>query len=188
MSKVNDKYQEALFFFEKLESASFNKNEYQFYLSAFINASRNISYAIQKESKHKDDFSTWWNKKRKQMKEDKVMIFFYALRNYSLKEADNKISGNTGFQMRHLLEFNKSYVKVTILDHCGNKTGEEIILENCKGVNITSNPELFERMYFFDKIEKIELNLINFVSVTELCYYYLGKLSIIVKEYEEKFN
>ena len=118
---VRQKFKEAEYFFYQLELNSFNHFLYESYLSAFINATRNISYAIQKEGSNKEGFKKWWLKQRLYMKNDKIMKFFYEIRNYSIKKGTNKLSENKGLTMRHLLEFDgKGNCNVTLKSRNGH--------------------------------------------------------------------
>ena len=190
MSIVNKKFEEIIHFFHELEKNSFNKSTYEINLSAFINATRNISYAIQKEGKNKTNFANWWKAKTLQMDEDDLMKFFYKLRNYSVKEADNKISQRDGMRMRHSLEFNgKGECKATLISRDGQPIGEKIIKSDPSaqfflgGVGIPFDSGLWEEMYFFDEIKEANLPNISIKDITSLCFEYLIKLHKIVAEY-----
>jgi hypothetical protein len=193
MSLVEKKFKEAVHFFHELEKNSFDQLIYEANLSAFINATRNISYAIQKEGKPKKNFAKWWNEKREQMREDELMKFFYELRNYSIKEGTNKVSQQSGLQMRHTLNFDgKGGCIATLKSRDGQTIGEKKIISdpNAKfflgGIGISLDSGLWEKMYFFDEIENANLQNRSIINITDLCFDYLNKLYIIVNEYFKK--
>jgi hypothetical protein len=191
---VRQKFKEAEYFFYQLELNSFNHFLYESYLSAFINATRNISYAIQKEGSNKEGFKKWWLKQRLYMKNDKIMKFFYEIRNYSIKKGTNKLSENKGLTMRHLLEFDgKGNCNVTLKSRNGHSLLKKKIISDpdaeikIGGVGIPLDSELWEEMYFFDEIQEAALKAIRTTSITDLSYDYLENMRKIVNEYMEKF-
>jgi len=195
MSLVKTKFDESVHFFHELEKSSFNQPLYEANLSAFINVTRNISYAIQKEGKEKKNFATWWEEKREIMRANELMKFFYELRNYSIKEATNKVSQQCGVQMRHMLELDgKGGCKVTLMSRCGQPIGEKNIQSDPKaqfflgGIGIPFDSGLWEKMYFFDEIDEAELSNRYIRNITDLCFEYLNKLHVIVTEYFEKIH
>lgn len=192
---VNQKYKEAEYFFHQLELNSFNHFLYEAYLSAFINGTRNISYAIQKESSKKDGFKIWWSKQVLFMKNDTIMKYFYEVRNYSVKKGTNKISENKGVTIRHLLEFDgKGNCNVIFKSRDGVTISKKKIIPdpNAKmqigGIGIPINSGLWEKMYFFDTIYEADLKEISTTSITDLSYDYLKKMKRIVNEYLELFG
>lgn len=195
MSLIKTKFDEAIHFFHELEKCSFNRPLFEANLSAFINATRNISYAIQKEGKEKKNFALWWEEKRKAMRADELMKFFYEIRNYSIKEATNKVSQQSGVQMRHMLEFDgKGGCKATLMSRDGQSIEEKNIQSDPKaefflgGIGIPFNSGLWEKMYFFEEINEAELSNRSIRSITDLCFEYLNKLYVIAKEYFEKIH
>lgn len=91
-SIVEQKWNECCHFFYEMEKENFDPEKYEINLSAFINSTRNISYALQKDGKDRVFFQKRRLEKQEFMKKDNLMKFFYELRNYSVKEANNKIS------------------------------------------------------------------------------------------------
>ena len=193
MSIVDNKFKEAVHFFHELELSSFNQPVYEANLSAFINLTRNISYAIQKEGKHKGNFAIWWEEKRAQMHKDELMRFFYEIRNYSIKQATNKVSQQNGMQMRHMLKFDgKGGCRATLMSRDRQPIGEITIESDPNaemflgGIGIPYDSGLWEKMYFFDEIKEASLQNRRIANITDLCFEYLNKLHVIVSEYFDK--
>ncbi len=60
----------------KLPNSSTNSFEFACELCAFIQATRNITWSMQKELSKNDSFRKWYSIKQKEMNADKIFIFF----------------------------------------------------------------------------------------------------------------
>jgi hypothetical protein len=86
------KLDEAKFFFQQMERSLQNPKEnesvrkFLFYLDAFLDATRNITFVFQKEFKNNKKLTEWYGKKVQGWQNDKIMKFFIEMRNISLKE------------------------------------------------------------------------------------------------------
>lgn len=82
---VEERLLEAEYFACRLRWLCFNEFGYE--LNAFLSAARSVTFLFQKEMKKVPGFDSWWDNRRKEMREDSAMQFFLELRNISQKEA-----------------------------------------------------------------------------------------------------
>lgn len=199
-SKVLKKYSEAEFFFNKMENHSFNKNEYEYYLSAFINAARNITFAMQKEWAKLKGFNNRYIWIQKKLKANENCVFFNSLRVYSIHEWDNKMNDPVGIHMRHQIESDWKWNCVIYKKDRSKKTIWEIKVdlsqfeEKNSKLSISWIPYeylleewLIENRYYFDSIEGVSLDYIDIATINDLSYDYISFLKPFVLNYLHKF-
>jgi hypothetical protein len=213
MSFTLKKIREASYYFQQIEKNTNNQEIYEFNLSAFINSARNTTWAMEKEGKNKKGFIEWYGDSRKQkvlckycgkketvpfnpqngtiqfkMQNDPIMILFSKLRTYTVHKADDKISENMGLQSRHLMKFDgKGGCEIEIR----NRFKEIIeIRKTTTPISVSTHPDLFEKMYFFEDIKEIRNKIENLKikNITDLAFEYYCKLANIVEEYSNKFE
>ena len=83
--ETEDRLEEAAFFLQKVKNCKVEK-DFRFYLDAFLNASRSVTWILQKEFAHTEGFEEWYALKQKEMSQDPVMQLFLQKRNVSVKE------------------------------------------------------------------------------------------------------
>ena len=71
---------------EKVKILTFE--EFNFELCSFVEATRNITFAMQKDYANNLKFKEWYIKKQEEMKKDKLLNFFIKKRNLIVKEGD----------------------------------------------------------------------------------------------------
>jgi len=69
---------------EKAKKFAFGEFDHE--LCAFIDAARNVTFAMQKECANKPKFGEWYAKKQEEMKKDELLSFFVGKRNTVSKE------------------------------------------------------------------------------------------------------
>ena len=89
---AKEKLEEALYFLLQMKQYYVQRKEFIYNMNAFLNSARNVTFALQKEFSHDPHFKAWYSKKRKEMKENKLMKYFIEMRNVSVKEATPKHS------------------------------------------------------------------------------------------------
>lgn len=78
---VEDKLREASFFLEKLSEASNLSFKAGCYFSAFLSASRSVTFAMQSSMNGVEGFSVWYERMREKLKTDSVAPLFVEIRN-----------------------------------------------------------------------------------------------------------
>lgn len=78
---VEDKLREAEFFLAQLRGTSRVSFEANCYLSAFVSATRSVTFAIQASLKGVPGFKDWYESAQKQLKTDPLAPFFVEIRN-----------------------------------------------------------------------------------------------------------
>lgn len=204
-SIVINKLEEAILFYSHIKNSTKDSTLYNHYLSAFINAFRNITFCIQKEGKDEAVIKRY-EKKQNEMREDEVLKFFQKIRNYSLKEGTNKITENYWLHIPHMLEFNEqgdciiiTKVKIIVPEYINIKIKSQKIhisrdeIKWYKGdcsiiiwwlpIWLLIDKWLVEPRYHFDEIEEVDLSIRWIFSVSQLCEYALNEMIKIVDEY-----
>ena len=78
---VEEKVIESDFFLEKLRHSSDFNYESKYYFSAFVSATRSITFALQVTLKSIDGFALWYECERKKLKVDPLAPLFVEIRN-----------------------------------------------------------------------------------------------------------
>jgi hypothetical protein len=192
MSETRKKLKEAQYFFT-LTQQLFNAQslDFEYQLNAFINASRNVTFVMQKEFNKVRGFKEWWQVHP--IKNDKSMTRFIALRNVSVKE---KSVGHKLFTLKH--DFGPEGL------HVVGKKGP---------TSVVSDPIRFDRLipdHTFVTVKddsgerRVKVNLVHDFSVIESYEHdtkqvkfdnfiaeakeYLESLESVVEECESKFK
>ena len=84
---THHKYQEAKYFLEKLLEHYHDPWEFQFNLNAFIQAFRNITFVLQSEPNKPAGFDDWYEKKRTEMRENRLLRNLVEARNIVVKQS-----------------------------------------------------------------------------------------------------
>jgi len=71
-----EKLVEAKYFLTKMEKNIDDLVKFKFNLSAFLSASRSVTFYLQKEFAYNPKFTEWYQKKQNEMKEDPLFKFF----------------------------------------------------------------------------------------------------------------
>lgn len=86
---VADKIAEADFFLDKLKEQSSGSfaayKEYDFYFSAFLSASRSITFCLQWVMSPYPNFDEWYSPRQEKLRQSNLAKFFVDLRNYNQK-------------------------------------------------------------------------------------------------------
>ncbi len=83
---THDKFEEAHYFLHRMIEAYHFPNEFRWNLNAFIQALRNITWILQKETSKVPKFEESYERKREEMKRDALWLKFKDGRNIIVKE------------------------------------------------------------------------------------------------------
>jgi len=129
---VEDKIKETDFFLEKIKKSSFGQ-EFEgapYYLSAFLSASRSITFALQASIKDIPDFEAWYEQRQDKLKKDDLAKYFVEIRNLSQKIGYYPICSGLSY-----IDENKKlrlkYFFDRCLDEVKNPVPEEDVLTAC---------------------------------------------------------
>jgi hypothetical protein len=92
---VDFKVLEAEFFLSKVREAGYNVFETKCYVSAFVSATRTITYSLQAVLRPYKGFGEWYDLKRNALKNDSICKFFHTLRNVNQHIGDDLIDAGT---------------------------------------------------------------------------------------------
>ena len=165
--------------------------DFEFHLNAFINASRNVTFVMQKEYSCADGFKAWWD--THPSKKDSNMTKFVHLRNVSVKE---KSIGHQLFSIRH--DFGPEGLRV--VGHNGPTSVKSDIISFNGPIPdhtyVTVNDDNGERrvkvklIHDFSVVESYDhgTKTVKFDSFISEAQDYLVKLTGLVDECETKFG
>lgn len=162
------KLDEAYYFLSKMRENFEDDKIFQYNLSAFLNAERNITFYLQKQYGHCKDFYEWYDKKQHEMKQDKELRFFIDARNEDVKEEPIKTIAT------RLLTKTMSYCIVKNGKIIGENQGEYPSAQD----NKEKYPKTVYR--YFTKYRDIDM--------LAFCENQLDKLSKIIDECENKYG
>lgn len=100
---VEDKVQEAEFFLENIRSAGYSSFESSYFFSAFVSASRSVTFALQSCMSGVDDFDEWYENARKTLKVDPLAPYFIEIRNDVVHKGKNPYNRVTLDHLRETL-------------------------------------------------------------------------------------
>lgn len=88
---VEEKLREAEYFLDLLSRASRHSQEAKFCLSAFVSASRSVTFALQACLNGTDGFADWYATAQEELKSDSLAPHFVEFRNITQKTGENPI-------------------------------------------------------------------------------------------------
>jgi len=85
---AEDKLGEAEFFLKKMKLCREGRGEFRYYLSAFLSATRSVTWVLQKDlrTKHGEQFEKWYKEQELKMASNQTAALVKFLRNVVLKE------------------------------------------------------------------------------------------------------
>jgi len=92
---VDGKLLEASYFLEMLFQEPRSPVEAGFVFSAFLSASRSVTFAMQAVVKAAPEFTDWYEQQQRALREDAISRWFVAARNVSEKQGSTPIEGGT---------------------------------------------------------------------------------------------
>lgn len=94
---VVNKVAEADFFLEKLNKAHSYTPDFDFYLSAYVTASRSITFALQAVMADVPEFGSWYEIRQERLNGSELAKYFVKLRNHLQKVGEMPIERNGVF-------------------------------------------------------------------------------------------
>lgn len=108
---VADKVAEADFFLTQLKAHTDYPQEFGFYFSAFVSASRSITFSLQAVMSHYPGFQEWYPKRQEKLKQSELARFFVELRNHIQKVGGIPVS-HSGFMQEGLFSTRQVFVPI----------------------------------------------------------------------------
>ena len=87
---IDGKLCEADFFLEKMRTAP-DLDEARYYFSAFLSATRSVTFAVQKCLRGLGDFDTWYKERQAELAAHPMAKYFHTVRNESIHEGLNPL-------------------------------------------------------------------------------------------------
>lgn len=178
--QTENKLYEAKYFFNQMKYNLNNPQILGFNISAFITAARTVTWFMQKEYASNPKFSSWYETKQQEMKDDSVCKFFHDLRTANIHTHSPKTHREVSVSISESVPVSDSIsVKVT---RAGNviqeSSSKETEIKNSNSINhntgnLNSNNNVTIKMVFEDKLGDDGISL---------CESYLSKIEKIVDE------
>ena len=86
MENTKEKLEEAQYFLLQMKSDMLNYSKFKFNLSAFLSASRSVTFVMQKEMSGNSLFAEWYKKEQDKMSNDELLHYFNSLRTITIHE------------------------------------------------------------------------------------------------------
>lgn len=122
---VATKVGEADYFLEKLKEVQGHYDEFSYILSAFVSASRSITFALQSVMTKYPEFDEWYITHQEKLKANGLAKYFVSLRNYMQKVGQVPV-GHTGTIRNGKIEHFSFFIDIDDLKNAPN--GEVINL------------------------------------------------------------
>ena len=90
---IPDKLAEADFFLDRMEDAGRDFFAFRCYFSAFLSASRSVTFTLQTVMEGAEGFAGWYEKRRKELSTEPISRFLVDKRNLSIHAGDSGIVG-----------------------------------------------------------------------------------------------
>ena len=180
---TQQKYNEAEYFLGMMKQNDENRQRFKYNLSAFLSATRSVTFVLQKEYSKNPKFKEWYSKKQKWMEGDALFKFFVGKRNYVLKERLIDPQAEISITV-DVVGVASISVETEVRDAEGNLKDYEYSEPPAKpkpASKPNSREETKYKWFFKDWQETDE-------DVITLCERYLKELKIIVEEAESKFG
>jgi len=166
---TQSKLKEAEYFFEQMKKTFERDDEFKFNFSAFLSASRSITWCMQKQYAQIEGFECWYKKKQNEMRKDQELVYLNKARVEVLKKKSVPMVATR---------------VITLACSCFIvKNKNELSTSNINNPQIAkpspSNlPKTIKR--FFPEFEEVD--------ILEYCKRQLDKLEKLVAECEQKFS
>lgn len=181
MSSTEEKLEEAEYFLGLMKKDPLDHSKFKFHLSAFLSASRSITFIMQKEFKNKK-FKDWYAKKQKEFDSNPLLAYFNNKRVISTHQEVIRPNKHVTIKLRDSLSINTQLGQVEII--LNGKTRDSKIIESKKNVSRSGEshlkePEILYRWFFDDKPE---------ADLLSLCEEYVCYLRLLVRKGMEVNN
>jgi len=159
-----------------------DRNIFKYHLSAFLSASRSVTWYLQKEYAHNPKFEEWYTKKQDYIKTDPLFKFFNKKRVDVVHIKMIEVRGHHEATMHESIGLSDSVI-IELRDANGNIKQTETYTSKPKPVSQqkSSEPEITYRWFFtdFNNEEK---------EIIPLCSKYIESLQAIVDEALKSIN
>jgi len=90
-AKARNKLEDASILVDRLKQAE-DGASFRVMFNSFLSSARAITYALQKEGKHIDGFSEWYQEKREEMTQDELLRFIHEARTEDFHEGKSRLT------------------------------------------------------------------------------------------------
>lgn len=180
MKDTFDKVEEAHYFLSCMEEDLINVARFKFNLSAFLSASRSVTFILQKEFKNTEGFASWYKRKQAEFSTNKLFIFFNEKRNFSIHEKSIPLRKEVQITYQDHLALSDKMTAFVLHSNGSSEIREgEIGNPDPKESNIKDSKDV-KHLWFFDDMPDKDL--------ISLCKTYLEIVEQVVLDCQAKFG
>lgn len=184
MSITRKKLEEAKYFLGQMQVYVEDRKKFAFNLSAFLSATRSVTFFMQSEFKSFLEFSEWYYKdKQKEMNKDGDFKFFNELRRTTIHKKPVVSHKKTAVGISETISLSESIIAV-LTDKEGNvisKQTSPATTSKPKKTNLPKETKVTVKYswYFGERPNE---------NLLELCNNYIQKIKKLVEECEKQFH
>ncbi|MBI3251861.1 MAG: hypothetical protein HYZ52_00880 [Candidatus Omnitrophica bacterium] len=176
MTATADKLNEAKYFLDRAKESPFHTDAFRYNISAFLSASRSITFMMKKEFFSVPGFEKWYEKKVGEMRQDKFMKYLDRQRDITIHERPVQSHPHVSLIEETTGEGTKDLV---VLYHLMGTGGATVNVVRSRPLITTAKPTGKIRCCFDDILDE---------DVMTLCEKHIAKLSKITNECESNFQ
>lgn len=165
---VEDKIYEADFFLEKIKDC-IDPQECNYYFSAFLSASRSITFSLQACMSDVKGFKEWYEEKQVILKRDEIARKFVEMRNVTQKIGEHFITSGNYYTDDNGDLRGKFYFRDESTSYCIGENPRKVILEQ------VLSGELFEHQEE-DVATQCDKNFIMLIEIIYECFQKFGSI------------
>ena len=121
---ARQKFNEAAYFYNAMLKHRLNVIVFPHYLSAFLSALRSVTWYLQKQYAHNEQFGTWYSEKQVEMRADAVLKMLQENRDAVVHREPFDLFFNRGFKMPDKYG---DYIETTFFEQIEGQTPEGVI-------------------------------------------------------------
>jgi hypothetical protein len=173
---ARQKFNEAAYFYNGMLAHRLNVIIFPYYLSAFLSALRSVTWYLQKQYAHNEDFAAWYSEKQAEMRADPVLKMLAENRTAVVHREPFDLFFNRGFKMPKKYG---DYIESTFFEQIEDQTTEGVITTKIR-VAKDAPEETVEPWITWHFTEGDQQDVMNH------CYVGLERLDAILKELETR--
>ena len=177
LTKTREKLDEAVYFYENMVNTQMQRNIFKYNLSAFLSASRSITFIMQREYCHVPKFNDWYKVQQEMMKSDDAMKILVDKRDISIHQEPINPKAFVEVVITDTISITES-VSIKIVRADG--TIEDRSSEPSRPPTPVNTPTTIKWLWYFDEIPQTD--------IITLANDHIEKLKKIVLECEQLFT
>ena len=139
LAETDDRFSEAHYFIERMMVEYHNPMVFRYNLNAFLQALRSVTFVLQKDLSHREEFQNWYPARQESMREDPLLSRFKDGRNIVVKQRSLEINSKAVFGL-----FRARTLKIGFHMDVPAHISSKHIVEHRASISGLMDPEHFE--------------------------------------------